>query len=136
MWYGFIDALWQTFAYYTMGAMSNDPRKLAYYAGFYKSIQAVGSTIIAALDANKYPYVNLFASSWALMAGALLCALPVYIWRIKDTEISDADLISNSDYEKDGLPTMVPNGPMGAVGVGGETAEFGDHVPESTSEKI
>lgn len=49
--YGMLDSLWQVFCYYTMGAMSNDPRKLAYYAGFYKSIQAVGATTISKLDA-------------------------------------------------------------------------------------
>lgn len=49
--YGLLDSLWQVFCYYTMGAMSNDPRKLAYYAGFYKSIQAVGATTISKLDA-------------------------------------------------------------------------------------
>jgi hypothetical protein len=49
--YGLLDSLWQVFCYYTMGAMSNDPRKLAYYAGFYKSIQAVGATAISKLDA-------------------------------------------------------------------------------------
>lgn len=34
--YGFLDAAWQTYAYWLMGALSNDPRKLAYFAGFYK----------------------------------------------------------------------------------------------------
>lgn len=49
--YGFLDALWQTYCYYTMGALTNDPRKLAYYTGFYKSIQAIGATVISKLDA-------------------------------------------------------------------------------------
>ena len=49
--YGSTDALWQVFCYYTMGAMSNDPRKLAYYAGFYKSIQSLGQIVISRLDA-------------------------------------------------------------------------------------
>src|SRR6266849_2012015 len=120
MCYGFLDALWQTYAYYTMGAMSNDPRKLAYYVGFYKSIQAAGAAIISALDANKYPFVNLFASCWALMAGALLCALPVFLWRIKDTEVVDSDV---EDFNE---KTMVPTGPMGVMAVAGEMAERGD----------
>ena len=34
--YGVLDAAWQTYAYWIMGALSNDPRKLAYFAGFYK----------------------------------------------------------------------------------------------------
>lgn len=31
---GLLDAMWQTTAYWMMGAMSNDPAKLAYLAGF------------------------------------------------------------------------------------------------------
>jgi hypothetical protein len=34
--YGILDAAWQTYAYWLMGALSNEPRKLAYFAGFYK----------------------------------------------------------------------------------------------------
>ena len=66
--YGLLDSLWQVFCYYTMGAMSNDPRKLAYYAGFYKSIQAVGATTISKLDAvmiahfpSVLPQTNFFS---------------------------------------------------------------------------
>ena len=36
LFYGFLDAAWQTYAYWLMGALSNDPHKLAYFAGFYK----------------------------------------------------------------------------------------------------
>lgn len=36
MCYGFLDATWQTYAYWLMGALSNDPHKLAYFAGYYK----------------------------------------------------------------------------------------------------
>ena len=31
---GMLDAMWQTTAYWMMGAMSNDPAKLAYFSGF------------------------------------------------------------------------------------------------------
>lgn len=31
---GLLDAMWQTTAYWIMGAMSNDPLKLAYFTGF------------------------------------------------------------------------------------------------------
>ena len=152
MWYGFLDALWQSYSYYTMGAMTNSPKKLAYYAGFYKSIQAVGATIISRLDALKYPYANLFASSWALMAGSLLVALPVYLWRIKDTELTDSDFDDASlegveapetiegehGHEKShhhthstvsgsGQPATLPaTGPMGVMGAASDAAELGD----------
>jgi hypothetical protein len=31
---GLLDAMWQITAYWMMGAMSNDPAKLAYFIGF------------------------------------------------------------------------------------------------------
>ena len=36
MFYGFIDAVWQTSVYWYMGSLSNNGRKLANFAGFYK----------------------------------------------------------------------------------------------------
>ena len=32
--FGILDAMWQTTAYWLMGAMCNDPAKLAHFAGF------------------------------------------------------------------------------------------------------
>ena len=37
---GILDAVWQTTSYWIMGAMSNDPAKLAYYSGFCESSSA------------------------------------------------------------------------------------------------
>ncbi|KAK5324186.1 hypothetical protein LTR93_004973 [Exophiala xenobiotica] len=91
--YGLLDSLWQVFCYYTMGAMSNDPRKLAYYAGFYKSIQAVGATAISKLDAEKVSFHINFGTSWGLMAGGLVIALPLYYWRLHNTEITEDDFV-------------------------------------------
>ena len=35
---GLLDAMWQTTAYWVMGAMSNDPAKLAHFTGFCESL--------------------------------------------------------------------------------------------------
>ncbi|KAI5279384.1 hypothetical protein KEM54_004197 [Ascosphaera aggregata] len=43
MFYGFYDALYQTFVYWSMGALSNNSRKLANFAGFYKGLQSAGA---------------------------------------------------------------------------------------------
>ncbi|KAE8442901.1 hypothetical protein EG329_002573 [Mollisiaceae sp. DMI_Dod_QoI] len=88
--YGFYDAAWQTF----MGAISNNSRKLANFAGFYKGIQSAGAAIIWRLDGLKFPppYMNLFASCWILLAGSLVVALPVMILKIKDTVPIEEDL--------------------------------------------
>ncbi|EGO03434.1 hypothetical protein SERLA73DRAFT_46162 [Serpula lacrymans var. lacrymans S7.3] len=88
--YGFLDAMWQTAAYWLMGAMSNDPSKLAVFTGFYKSLQSAGAAGIWRADAVKLPFMNIFASTWALTASGLLIALPMVYMRVKDyTEEED-----------------------------------------------
>ena len=47
--YGFFDAAWQTTVYWFMGAMTNNSRKLANFAGFYKGIQSAGAAIMLSL---------------------------------------------------------------------------------------
>ncbi|CAO2649709.1 Nn.00g010010.m01.CDS01 [Neocucurbitaria sp. VM-36] len=90
--YGFYDAAWQTCVYWFMGAISNNSRKLANFAGFYKGIQSAGAAIIWRLDMLNSPYMNLFASCWILLAGSLVIALPVMILKIKDTVPIEEDL--------------------------------------------
>jgi len=87
--YGLFDAVWQTYLYWLMGALSNNSRKLAIYAGFYKSIQSAGSAIIYRLDALEKPYIALFGSTWGLLLGSLLIAAPVVFLQVKDhTEVA------------------------------------------------
>jgi hypothetical protein len=75
-----------------MGAISNNSRKLANFAGFYKGIQSAGAAIIWRLDEYKVPYMNLFISCWVLLAGSLVVALPVMLLKIKDTVPVEEDL--------------------------------------------
>jgi len=77
-----------------MGAITNNGRKLANFAGFYKGIQSAGAAIIWRLDSLDHPppYMNLFASCWVLLAASLVIALPVMIMKIKDTVPVEEDL--------------------------------------------
>ncbi len=34
-----------------------------------------------------------FGTSWGLMAGGLVIALPLYYWRLHNTEITEADFV-------------------------------------------
>ena len=54
---GFLDSMWQTTAYWIIGAMSNDPAKLAHFTGFYKSLQSAGAAGVWRADAVKLPYI-------------------------------------------------------------------------------
>lgn len=67
MFYGFTDALYQTYLYWLMGAMSNDPSLLARYAGFYKAMQSVGAAIAFGIDAVNIPLRWECLIAWLLV---------------------------------------------------------------------
>lgn len=75
-----------------MGALTNNGRKLANFAGFYKGLQSAGAAVIFRVDALKAPFINEFASCWALLAGSLLVAGPVLLTRIRETVPTEEDL--------------------------------------------
>jgi hypothetical protein len=75
-----------------MGAITNNGRKLANFAGFYKGIQSAGGAISWRLDSLKTPYMNQLVSCWVLLAGSLVVALPVMLLKIKDTVPIEEDL--------------------------------------------
>lgn len=92
MFYGFTDAAWQTCVYWFMGALTNNGRKLANFAGFYKGIQSAGGAITWALDESGIEFMTMFATNYALLAGSLIIALPVILWKVKDTTSLEKDL--------------------------------------------
>lgn len=95
MFYGAFDAIYQNYILWLLGALSNNPKKVALYAGFYKGIQSAGAAIIWRLDALHKPYMVMFASSWGLSAGSMLFALPLIFWKVKDTTDAEEDDIAD-----------------------------------------
>ncbi|KAI0038746.1 MFS general substrate transporter [Auriscalpium vulgare] len=94
---GLLDAMWQTTAYWMMGAMSNDPAKLAYFTGFYKSIQSAGAAGVWRADAVKIPYMNIFISTWVLLVAGLVFALPMIHLRVRDHTEYEDEVIAHMD---------------------------------------
>jgi MFS family permease len=92
MFYGFSDAAWQTCVYWFMGSLTNNGRKLANFAGFYKGIQSAGGAITWRMDDLKIPFMTMFASNWGLLAGSLIVALPVILWKVEDTVPLEKDV--------------------------------------------
>lgn len=117
MFYGFYDAAWQTAVYWFMGAISNNSRKLANFAGFYKGIQSAGGAIMWRLDSLKTPYVNMFASCWALLVGSLIIALPVMLLKIRDTVPIEEDLQFTDETMED---VMAHGKPVSAMATDAE----------------
>lgn len=130
MFYGFFDACWQTSIYWYvvlrlenssgtepatdrrrdrfMGSLSNNARKTANMAGFYKGIQSAGAAIFWRVDALGTPYNTIFGATWGLLAGALLFAAPIIWLRIKDTVPIEEDLKFTDETAEDvvGSATM------------------------------
>lgn len=96
---GILDAMWQTTTYWLIGAMSNDPAKLAHFAGFYKSIQSAGAAGVWRADAQGRPFMDIFISTWVLLAAGIVFALPMVYFRVKDhTDLDDEVLTRMDDH--------------------------------------
>lgn len=89
MFYGAFDAIFQNFIFWILGTLSNNPRKVALYASFYKSLQSAFAAIVWRLDSMGKSYMSLFISSWGLVHGSLLIAAPLILFMI--TERTDAE---------------------------------------------
>jgi len=97
LFYGFLDSVWQTYAYWLMGALSNDPWKLAYFAGFYKGIQSAGAAVAWGIDSARVSYDTLFGTSWGFCILGMFCAIPVIIYRVQETEVTATDFVTNAE---------------------------------------
>ncbi|KLO05029.1 MFS general substrate transporter [Schizopora paradoxa] len=89
---GLLGSMWQTTSYWIMGAMSNDPAKLAYLTGFYKALQCAGAAVVWRAVGVGLPFMNIFISTWALLMAGLVCALPMIYFRIRNH--TDDDVVS------------------------------------------
>lgn len=87
MFYGAVDGAWQTFAWWIIGALSNDPRVLSMYSAFYKVFGAMGAAIVFNLDVRQISYQAMFGSYWGLLAGSMLLILVLIYKRVEDTSI-------------------------------------------------
>ncbi|KAL1962034.1 hypothetical protein VTN77DRAFT_678 [Rasamsonia byssochlamydoides] len=92
MFYGFYDAAFQTCTYWFMGALSNNSRKLANFAGFYKGIQSAGAAITWRMDALNTPFLREFGACWGLLAGSIVIAAPVIFCKIQEHVDIEEDL--------------------------------------------
>lgn len=121
MFYGFYDAAFQTCVYWFMGSLTNNSRKLANFAGFYKGIQSAGAAGMWRLSSKETPFMTQFASSWGLLVGSLLIASPVVFFKIKDHADVESDLKFSDETSQDiiGLPDLdkddSPSQPKGGV---------------------
>ncbi|KAG2183724.1 hypothetical protein INT43_006735 [Umbelopsis isabellina] len=111
--YGFTDALYQSYLYWLMGAMSNDSNTLARFAGFYKAVQSAGGAISFGLDAVHTSLLVECIVCWALVAVSLPLIFLV-ARKVTDTNLD----VDQADAEKNGM-SKVDSGRDSIAKVGG-----------------
>ncbi|GAA5878115.1 hypothetical protein JCM16303_002851 [Sporobolomyces ruberrimus] len=79
---GIYDSIFQNFIYWIMGSLSNLPGNLSYLVGFYKGIQSAGAAGAYRADTNLQPFMSELGTAWGLTSAALVCAVPVLLYRI------------------------------------------------------
>lgn len=92
-----------------IGSLTNNGRKLANFAGFYKGIQSAGAAVSFRIDAQKAPFMNQFASNWGLLAGSLLLAAPIILFKVRDSVPLEDDLKFSDETVEDVMPTTTPD---------------------------
>ncbi|KAI0074214.1 MFS general substrate transporter [Panus rudis PR-1116 ss-1] len=100
--YYFADACFQALVYWIMSALTNDPFKLARFAGMYKAIQSAGEAGSFGMDAVSTPLLNEHLASWVL----LLVSYPgayLVIRTIKETNYNDEEVVYVDDVRQNGL---------------------------------
>lgn len=100
MLYGFTDSLYQSYLYWLMGAMSNDPSLLARYAGFYKACQSAGAAIAFGIDAVNIPLRWECLICWILVFVSFPL-IAVVANRVTETNIVEKDDASTLSIQKE-----------------------------------
>ncbi|KAF9187276.1 hypothetical protein BGZ51_001433 [Haplosporangium sp. Z 767] len=95
--FGFCDAAFAVYCYWLMGALSNKHDELSRYAGFFKSIQSLGSAVAAPLDLAQTPLQAYLITNWILCAVSI-AAMFLVCRTITDTTIEHDEF---EDYEED-----------------------------------
>ncbi|CDO77572.1 hypothetical protein BN946_scf184926.g9 [Trametes cinnabarina] len=95
----FSDACYQALAYWIMSALTNDPFKLARYAGLYKALQSAGSAGSFGMDAVATPYLNEHLASWLMLLASFPLAYLV-VRTIKETNYQDEAVVYVDDVRR------------------------------------
>jgi hypothetical protein len=90
--YGFQDGVFQAFAFWIIGALSNDPYILSTYSSLYKSSAAAGAAIVFAMDSQNVAYMRMWGADFAVLIFGCLCLGILVLYRVKDTEVIAAHI--------------------------------------------
>lgn len=122
---GVCDSSWQLYAYWVMGALSNNPRRLAYYNSLYKGLQSAGNAVFWRLDSYGVPFMTMLVATWASLGASLVLAAPMIIFRIRDFTTTDVRIVETEEQLDETTYTTI--GTMENAHPSGETISLEDH---------
>ncbi|RCH85645.1 hypothetical protein CU097_008604 [Rhizopus azygosporus] len=88
--FGLIDSVYQGFAYWLMGTMTNDTERAARYGGFYKTIQNAAAAVANQLEANKISYMSQLITVFVINVVGLLLAY-IVCWTVPEVTVETVD---------------------------------------------
>ncbi|EXJ80501.1 hypothetical protein A1O1_08646 [Capronia coronata CBS 617.96] len=77
--------LWQYIMMYFLGAITNDPVRLAHYAGIYRGFLAAGEALLFGLDSIGIPYIKEAGGIFAFYGSGCLICFWLGWYHIEDT---------------------------------------------------
>lgn len=127
--WSFYDGIFQAYAYWLMGSLSNNSRKLSHYSGLYKSLQSAGAAVVWRLDGLKISYHSMYLSTWLILVVSLLTTVYVAFFKVLDHSEDEPvvlDALKDVDVIEEGYGTMA----VDSVHKGGEDIEGTSKVSE------
>lgn len=110
--WSFYDGIFQAYAYWLMGSLSNNSARLSHYSGWYKSLQSAGAAVVWRLDGIKISYVSMYLSTWVILVGSILCTTWVAWTKV-------------TEHSRDEVVLVAIEGSVGAVRQGDDGLEEG-----------
>lgn len=92
--FGLIDSVYQGFAYWLMGTMTNDTERAARYGGFYKTIQNAAAAVANQLEANKISYMSQLITVFVINVVGLLLAY-IVCWTVPEVTVETVDNLAD-----------------------------------------
>ncbi len=90
-----------------MSALTNDPFKLARYAGLYKALQSAGAAGSFGMDAVATPFLNEHLASWIMILISLPLAF-IVVRTVKETNYEDEKTVYVDDVKREAAEHGAP----------------------------
>ncbi|RDW66964.1 hypothetical protein BP5796_09713 [Coleophoma crateriformis] len=95
------DGIFQAYAYWLLGSLSNNSARLSHYSGWYKSLQSAGAAVVWRLDGIKISYVSMYLSTWIILLGSILCTTWVAWTKVKEHSEDEGVMIVAEGLEEE-----------------------------------